>query len=369
MIKIQEIIELLEQWAPPAFQEDYDNSGLITGNRATYCDGVLCTLDATETVVDEAIERGCNLIVAHHPIVFRGLKKLSGGSYPERALIKAIKNDIAIYALHTNLDNIRTGVNQWLAEKTGLRSQSLQVLAPKKGLLNKLTTYVPVNDAEQLRTALFAAGAGGIGNYDECSFNTTGTGTFRPLEEANPHIGTAGGPRERVEEVRIEMVFPVHLQTRILHALHQAHPYETVAYNILALQNEYQDAGSGLVGELPGATEEKAFLAGLKAKLGLSLIRHSPWLNRPIRTVAVCGGAGSFLIQKAIQAGADVLVTSDLKYHEFFEADGRILLADVGHFESEQWAIDGIATYLTTKFPTFAVRKTRVNTNPVRYFV
>jgi dinuclear metal center YbgI/SA1388 family protein len=366
---IQSIISTLEAWAPAAYQESYDNAGLITGDKAWPCSGVLCSLDATEEVVNEAIARGCNLVVAHHPIVFAGLKKLSGNGYVQRAIIRAIKHDIAIYALHTNLDNVANGVNRMIAERLDLKQESLAILAPKAGLLSKLHTYVPLESANAVSEALFEAGAGQIGRYVECSFSTGGVGSYRPLEDANPANGTAGGPREQVAEEKVEVILPVHLQQKVLAALFKVHPYETVAYELVPLQNMHQEVGSGLIGELPETLSETAFMHHLKERFRLQVVRHTPFRQRPVRTVALCGGAGSFLTKAAIAAGADAYVTADVKYHEFFDADGQLLLADIGHFESEQCTIAGICKFLQDKFPTFAVLQTEVNTNPVRYFV
>jgi dinuclear metal center YbgI/SA1388 family protein len=369
MPTIQSIITTLEAWAPTSYQESYDNAGLITGDKGWTCTGVICSLDATEEVVAEAIAKGCNLVVAHHPIVFAGLKKLSGNGYVQRAIIKAIKHDIAIYAIHTNLDNVADGVNRMIAERLGLKHESLAILAPKTGLLCKLHTYVPLENAEAVREALFEAGAGHIGRYVECSFSTGGVGTFRPLEDTRPAIGTAGGPREQVAEEKVEVILPLHLQQKVLSALFKAHPYETVAYELVALQNAHQEVGSGLIGELPETLSETAFLHQLKERFGLQVVRHTPFRQRPVRMVALCGGAGSFLTKAAIAAGADAYITADVKYHEFFDADGQLLLADIGHFESEQYTIAGICKFLQHKFPTFAVLQTEVNTNPVCYFV
>lgn len=366
---IQEIVQQLEQLAPTAWQESYDNAGLITGKKSWNCTGILCSLDATEEVVQEAIDNNCNLLVAHHPIVFRGMKKFSGDSYPERAIIKAIKNDIAIYAIHTNLDNSHLGVNYWMAEKLGLKTDSLSILQSRPDTLQYLTTYVPNDKAEALRAALYAAGAGAIGNYVECSFNTEGRGSFRPLDNANPAIGTAGGELEWVAETRIEVAVPTHLAGKIVAALHRAHPYETPAYQLLSLQNGMEQVGAGMLGELQATQNEVQFLQHIKQAFGLQVIRHTPFINRPIRTVALCGGAGSFLTGAAIAAGADAYVTADVKYHEFFDADGSILLADIGHYESEQYTVGGLAAYLKSKFPTFAVLHSAVTTNPVHYFV
>jgi dinuclear metal center YbgI/SA1388 family protein len=366
MINISTIISALEKIAPPAYQESYDNAGLITGDAKWNCTGIICSLDATEAVVLEAKAKGCNLIVAHHPIIFGGLKKITGKNYVEQTIIAAIKNDIAIYAIHTNIDNVMHGVNAMMADQLGLTNR--QILAPKQGLLMKLFTFVPVESAEMVRSALFNAGAGEIGNYSECSFNVSGTGTFKAGESTNPFVGQIG-ERHTEAEIKIEVIFPAYLQKNIVSALLKAHPYEEVAYDIIALANDYQQVGSGLVGDLPIAISETEFLLQLKASFGLTVIRHTPLLGKPVQKIALCGGAGSFLTAKAISAGADFYVTGDVKYHEFFDANTRIVIADIGHWESEQFTIDLLFLILQDKFPTFAVLKTGVKTNPVDYFI
>lgn len=364
-MKVSSIISHLESIAPPALQEDYDNGGLITGNAGWECTGVLTALDATEAVIMEAKERGCNLVVAHHPIVFRGLKKLTGRNYVERTVIAAIKNDIAIYAIHTNLDNVIAGVSAKMAEMLGL--EDVRILSQKQNTLKKLFTFVPVENAEDVRKAVFDAGAGNIGKYAQCSFNMDGTGTFMAKEGADPYIGEVGKPVS-TREMKIEVVFPAYLEAQIVQAMLDAHPYEEVAYDVVALSNLYQYAGSGVIARLPGPLEETAFLARLKQVFGLSVVRHTPLLQKPVETVALCGGTGSFLITNALAAGADVFVTADVKYHEFFDADGRMVIADIGHFESEQFTIDLLHDVLLQKFPTFAVLKSGTKTNPVNYF-
>lgn len=361
---VQEILSRLNEWAPVTYQESYDNSGLITGNAIWECTGVMCSLDATVEVVQEAIDANCNLLVAHHPILFKGLKNLSGSGYVERALIKAIKNDVAIYAIHTNLDNVLTGVNAAFANKLNL--QQLQVLSPKKGLLCKLFTYAPIDEAGKIKNALFDAGAGKIGLYQECSFTVDGTGSFMPMPGANPVIGSIDH-REELAEAKIEVIFPAYLQSKVLTALNAAHPYETVAYEIVRLENTYQEVGSGLIGTLVQEMPEENFLDWVKEVFGLACLRHTPLLGKNIHRIAICGGSGSFLTREALAAGADVFITSDVKYHEFFDADGRILLVDIGHWESEQFTTDLIAAFIQQNFPTFAVLKTGVCTNPVRY--
>lgn len=365
-MQITDIIKALEEKAPVSLQESYDNAGLLTGNPAWECKGVLCTLDATEEVVMEAVQKGCNLVVAHHPIIFSGLKKINGKNYVERTIIAAIKNDIAIYAIHTNLDNILDGVNHQVADRLGLINR--KILSPKAGQLLKLFTFAPLEHAEKIRSALFAAGAGNIGNYSEASFNADGTGTFKGAENTNPFVGEPG-KRHEEKETKIEVILPVYLKTSVLKALFASHPYEEVAYDLVPLANDFQSVGSGLIGELPEMLDEKGFLYMLKTSFELELVRHTPLRGKKIQKVAVCGGAGSFLTGRAIAAGADIYVTADVKYHEFFDADGRIVLADIGHWESEQFTTGLLIEILQAKFPTFAVLKSGVKTNPVNYFI
>ena len=371
---LSQIITVLEAWAPPAYQESYDDCGLQVGRTDAEITGALVALDVTENVVEEAAERGCNLIIAHHPLLFKGIKRLSAtGSETERILWQAVKHDISIYAIHTNLDNMVHGVNAMFAEKIGLNNT--RILAPQEGTLLKLQTYVPATAAAQVREALFAAGGGAIGAYRECSFESAGKGSFRPLESANPAIGTAGGPREIVEEVKLEVLVPRHLQQPVLLALRKAHPYEEVAYELIPLVNTNEHQGAGMVGELTRALSPGDFLALLKEKLGTPCIRHTAPVSvregsseKAIQKVAICGGAGSFLLSNAIRAGADAFVTGDFKYHEFFGADGRLLIADVGHWESEQYTTDLIITQLRQKLPNFAAHPAKSQTNPVHYY-
>jgi len=365
-MKIQEITSFLESVAPPALQEGYDNAGLLTGNPDWTCTGIICTLDATEDVVIEAMEKKCNLVVTHHPIIFGGLKKITGRNYVEQTIIRAIKNDIAIYAIHTNLDNVLHGVNAAIADKLGLINRS--ILQPKSATLKKLFTFVPADKAESVRSAIFAAGGGHISNYSECSFNSPGQGTFKPGEGTNPFTGKIG-ERHTAEEIKMEMIFPAWREKAIILAMKAAHPYEEVAYDIVLLNNENQSIGSGLVAELPESISETAFLGLLKTKFNLSVIRHTPLLNKPVKKIALCGGAGSFLVGAAVAAAADFYVTGDMKYHEFFDANNRLVVADIGHYESEQFTTDLLFDILSQKYPTFAIQKTGVKTNPVHYFL
>ncbi|MBK7433974.1 MAG: Nif3-like dinuclear metal center hexameric protein [Chitinophagaceae bacterium] len=365
-MKINEVTSFLEGIAPLSLQESYDNAGLITGDPDWDCTGVITTLDATEDVVKEAVEKKCNLVVAHHPIVFSGLKKITGKNYVEKTVIQAIKKDIAIYAIHTNLDNVITGVNGKIADKLGLVNR--RVLGHKQGSLRKLFTYVPSAQLDEVRNALFDAGGGQVGHYAECSFTSPGEGSFKGGEDSNPFVGTPG-IRHYEAEQKLEIIFEAWKEKKILNALIKAHPYEEVAYDIISLENSSPSIGSGILGDLESSLDEAGFLQKLKEVFGLTLVRHTGLRGKPVKRIAVCGGAGSFLTGAAIAAGADCYVTADLKYHEFFDANDRLLLADIGHFESEQFTTDLLFELLSEKFPNFAVLKTGVKTNPVRYFL
>ena len=326
----------------------------------------MCTLDATEEVINEAKALNCNLVVTHHPIVFRGLKKITGKNYVEKTIINAIKNDIAVYAIHTNLDNVIEGVNNKIADKLDL--QDRKVLLSKENMLMKLYTFVPVDHADKVRTAMFNAGAGFIGNYSECSFNAEGKGTFKAGENTDPFVGEKNVSHEE-NEIKTEVVFPAYLKKMVVNALLASHPYEEPAYDIITLSNEFNKTGSGLFGELPEEMSEESFLGLLKNAFKLKVIRHTQLLQKPVKKIALCGGAGSFLIDKALAFNADFYITADVKYHEFFDADKKLVIADIGHWESEQFTIELLHEILQAKFPNFAVLKTKVRTNPVHYFV
>ena len=361
---IEEIIRELETVAPLQYQEDYDNCGLLAGQKHLEASGALLSLDCTEDVVEEAITLNCNLIIAHHPILFKGLKKITGSNYVERTLIKAIQNNIAIYAIHTNLDNVKTGVNQKIADKLGL--VNTRILVPKNGILKKLVTFVPVSHLEKVQTALFAAGAGRLGNYDECGFTSSGTGTFRGNEASKPFIGK---PNERsVEvEIRLETIFERHLENHILSALIAAHPYEEVAYELYDLRNVHPNIGSGMTGELPVALSEMEFLALVKKTFLLGPVKHSHFTGKMIKKVALCGGGGSFLLKNAIGSGSEAFITSDVKYHEYFDVEKKLLLVDTGHYESEQFSPEIFYDIIQKKFTTFAIHLSKTNTNPINY--
>ncbi|HKJ80120.1 MAG TPA: Nif3-like dinuclear metal center hexameric protein [Prolixibacteraceae bacterium] len=365
MPRIKDITTFLESVAPLKLQESYDNAGLIIGDENAKISSAIVTLDVTEEVVDEAIEKKAGLIVAHHPIIFSGLKKLTGKTYIERTVLKAIKNDVAIYAAHTNIDSVMGGVNAKICAKLGL--ENCKILQPANGQLKKLVTFIPTEHAEKVRQAVFEAGAGNIGNYDYCGFNLEGEGSFRAGENTNPFVGDKNKIHTE-KELRFETVFPGYFQGQIIHALLKSHPYEEVAYDVYPLENTFDKTGMGMVGTLPEPVSEKYFLSLLKSTFNTGCIKHTSLCGGEVKKVAVCGGSGSFLLKNAIASGTDFFVTGDFKYHQFFDAENKIVIADIGHYESEQFTKELFYELLTKKFPKFAVRFSEVNTNPVFYF-
>ena len=360
---IKEIMDILEHWAPLAYQESYDNGGLLIGNPSTEVSSALITLDCTEEVIQEAIDKKCQLVIAHHPIIFTGLKKLTGKNYVERTIIKAIKNDIVIYAIHTNLDNVSSGVNHKMGEKLGLKNS--RVLSPKKNILKKLVTYIPSDHYESVRMAIFEAGAGHTGNYSHCGFSVSGFGSFKGNEHANPTLGNTN-ELIRVEEQRFETIFPDYLEAKIIRSLKESHPYEEVAYDIYTIDNEHTQVGSGLIGELENEMELSDFLNLVKSQFHLKSWKYTS-LNRKVRKIALCGGSGSFLRFQAAESGADVYLSSDFKYHEWFDAEGNLSYVDIGHHESEQFTKELIFNYLRKKALSLQSEISKVNTNPVNY--
>lgn len=364
-MKINEIINRLEQFAPSSLQESYDNCGLLVGDGETEVSKTLVSIDVTEEVIDEAARKGCNFVISHHPLIFGNITKISGKNATGRCIIKAVKNDIAIYAAHTNLDSIYGGVNSALCNKLGILNP--EILRPKKNILKKLVTFCPSDKADIVRKALFEAGAGHIGNYDCCSFNSDGSGTFRALDNANPYVG--GLNKLHFEkEIKIETIYPSFTENSILKALFASHPYEEVAYDLVPLANDFDNAGEGMTGELETAVETIKFLEKIKTTLGVGVIRHSEIIKKKVKKIAVCGGAGGFLIKDAVSAQADIFLTGDLKYHQFFDGGGKIIIADIGHFESEQYAKEILVDFLNKIFPTFAFFISKARTNPVYYF-
>jgi len=363
-MKARQLISYLEELAPRSFQEDYDNSGLMCGDLELDVNSAMISLDCTEEVVNEAIEKKVNLLICHHPLIFGNLKSISGRSEVERCLIKAIKNDLIIYAIHTNLDNVIRGVNAKIAEKIGL--VDCQILRPKRGLLNKLVFFVPSDKMEQVRNAVFEAGAGEIGNYSHCSFNVEGEGSFMANEAAKPHLGRRGEVHFEKER-RVEIIFPTHMSDKIVSSLKEVHPYEEVAYDLYPLNNSWQEVGSGLIGKLEEPMSAEAFLSELKNKMKSQCVRHTALVKKNIQKVALCGGSGSFLLQDAIRQQADIFVSADFKYHQFFDAAGQIVIADIGHYESEQYTPQLIQEYLQEKIPNFALYLSAIKTNPINY--
>ena len=364
---LSEIIFELEKFAPLQWQEKYDNSGLLVGYMQQEINGAILCLDCIEAVVDEAIAQQCNLIIAHHPILFSGLKSLTGKNYIEKTILKAIKNNIAIYAAHTNLDNVYDGVNFKIAEK--LKLKNVSILAPTFQSIKQLYVYVPNSHVANVRNALFEAGAGNIGqNYTECSFNTEGVGTFKPNENAQPFLGKKN-ILQKENETKIEVVYTINNERKILNALEQSHPYEEIAYGIVTLENKNKQIGAGVVGELENEMDEKDFLHVLKTNMQINCIRHTHFLNKKIKTVALCGGSGSFLLPQAIAKKAHIFTSADFKYHQFFDANQQIIIADIGHYESEQFTSEIFYDVLSKKFLNFALRFTNVNTNPINYYL
>ena len=363
-MNVKSICDLIEEVAPLALQESYDNAGLLVGDSQMEVTSVLVCIDITEEVIDEAIQKKCNLIISHHPLIFSGLKQITGRNEVQRCVAKAIKNDIAIYAAHTNLDNVLKGVSGKMAEKIGLKN--IQILQPKQNALLKLITYVPQLHSFRVRQSLFDAGAGQIGNYDSCSFNSEGTGTFRADENAKPFVGDINELHSE-PEIRIEVIMSDYLKNQVLQALLKSHPYEEPAYDFIPLKNAWNQVGAGVVGELDEAEDELVFLNRIKSIFDIPTIRHTNSLGKKIKRVALCGGSGSSFLPDALAAKADVYISGDFKYHEFFDAQNRILIADIGHFESEQFTKDIFFEIISKKMPTFAVLISDSKTNPINY--
>lgn len=365
-MKHSEIIREIEKKAPVSLQESYDNTGWQVGDPEQECTGVLINLDLTDSVIDEAIANQCNLVITHHPIIFGGIKKLIGRNYVEQLIIKAIKNDISVYACHTNLDNIRSGVNDRIAARLGLTN--VRILRPISGGLYKLIVFVPIADTEKVRDAILRAGAGNMGHYSECSFMSSGQGTFRPGIAASPAIGKAGGEREIVEEHKLEFLVPSYLKGSVYQAMISAHPYEEVAHDWYLLDNANQDAGAGIVGELPEKMDKVGFLKLVKERMNADVIRFTDAHQELIQKIAVCGGSGSFLLNKSKSILCDAFVTADFKYHQFFDSEQQLMIVDIGHYESEQFTSEIFYDIIIDKFPNFAVRISKINTNPVKYY-
>ncbi|MEM9896912.1 MAG: Nif3-like dinuclear metal center hexameric protein [Bacteroidota bacterium] len=364
MPQIKDITNYLEEWAPKSLQESYDNAGLIVGDSSDEAKGALITLDTTEKVLDEAIDLGYNLIIAHHPLLFSGKKRIGTSHWIDKCIRKAIKNDISVYAIHTNLDNIRSGVNHKIAEKLGL--EKVRVLRPKAETLSKLTVFVPIENKNQVLSALHHAGAGAIGDYSECSFESTGIGSFKGNQQTNPTIGEPNR-LEQVEEAKLEVLLSSHQESKVLAAMISSHPYEEVAYYLQPLKNINQEVGAGIIGYLPKEMESDDFIKYVKKCLELHVVKCTPPLEEKVDKVALCGGSGRFLLEDAIRQNASVFISSDFKYHDYFEADEKIMIMDIGHYESEVFTKELIMDRLAKKFTNFACRLSEVRTNPIKY--
>jgi len=363
-MKIKEIVSALERFAPLPLQDGFDNAGLQIGLTDAETTGALLCLDVTEAVIDEAIMLGCNLVISHHPLIFKGYKSITGRDYVEKCIMKAIKNDIVVYSAHTNLDNAQGGVNYKIAEKIGLKN--LIFLSEKEDALLKLVTFVPLSHSEDVRKALFNAGCGNIGNYDSCSYAIKGEGTFRAGKDANPFCGNIG-ELHKEEELRIETILPVFKKSAVLKALIQAHPYEEPAFDFYQLKNSWAQAGSGIVGELETAETELDFLKRIKKLFEVDCLRHNKLSGRLIQRVALCGGAGAFLLPQAIAVDADVFITGEIKYHDYFGHESDILLAEIGHYESEQYTKEIFYSIIKELFPSVELYSSKINTNPIKY--
>ena len=363
-MRIKEILSYIEEKVPKSLKEDFDNVGLLVGNNNSECSGVLITLDVTHEILEEAISKKCNLIISHHPIIFKGLKSITESDSIGQLVIKAIQQGIAIYAMHTNLDNAPFGVSKILADKLGL--QNTTVLHPFEKGLKKLVTFCPKDHVANVRQALFSAGAGHIGNYDSCSYNTEGFGTFRALENTNPFVGEKGKLHTEAE-TRIEVIYEAYQESTILKTLFSAHPYEEVAFDCISITNKGGKAGLGIIGELPETISFEEFSSHLKKILGIPFIKYSKALDKPVKKIALCGGSGSSFILDAVHSGVDIYITGDLKYHDFQSAEDKLILIDGGHYETEQFAKEIIYLLISEKFSNFAILISENNTNYTRY--
>lgn len=362
-IHVREILSTIEDFAPLSLQESYDNAGLICGSPDAAVKSILLTTDITEEVVDEAIEDGHNLIISHHPLTLQGLKNLRPDSYIQRCLIKAIRHELNIYSAHTNLDSVMQGVSGRMADKLGLRNR--KILQPS-GQLLCFSFYTPISQAEKVRQAIFDIGGGYIGGYSHCSYNQEGVGTFLAKEGCHPTVGQIV-TLHREKEIKTEITIPTYLLQKSIQALLKVHPYEEPVWNIIPLSNPNPVNGFGIIGELPEAVESHSFLQQIKTVFHCQTIRHTSLCKSQIRKVAVCGGAGAFLTSRAIAQGADIYITGDYKYHDFFQAENRLIIADIGHYESEQFTKEIFYELVTKKIPNFAIQFSKIETNPIHY--
>lgn len=363
-MKISEITGAIEKYAPLWLQEEWDNAGLQVGDTDREATGAVLCVDATEAIVDEAIDRGVNLVISHHPLLFRGLKRITGRTATERIVAKALKHDIAIYSAHTNMDSAPGGVSWATGRRAGLTA--MRTLVPQQGRLMKLAVFVPSAYSNAVSEALWNAGAGRMGNYDRCAYMTDGRGTYRPLPGADPAIGTVGQSHTEAE-TRIEVVFPTAISGRVVQAMLKAHPYEEPAFDLIPLANDITSAGLGVIGSLKTPMPASEYIAWVKQALGIGAIPYAGDARRMVHRVALCGGAGAEFIGNAIAAGADLYMCGDLKYHDFTTHADSIVLADIGHYESEQCTKEIFYDIIQKNFPNFATYYAEEDKNPISY--
>jgi len=343
--RIQDLVGLVNTLYPPSLAEEWDNVGLQAGDPGAELNRVLLCLDPSERALDAARTAGAQALLPHHPLIFRPLKNLTPGDETGRILFRAVREGIAVFCAHTNLDRARGGLNDWLAARLGL-SAATPLAADRGGDLIKLVVFVPSGYEGVVAEALFKAGAGRIGNYDRCSFAAAGIGTFCPGAGTNPFVGRQG-ETERMSEVRLEAILPREVQGRVVDRMLRAHPYEEVAYDLIPLANRRPQVGLGRIGRLAEPTTLEAFVAKVKKALGAPSLRLVGDPGRSVAKVALCGGSGASLLGEAARQGADVLVTGDVKYHEARAAESQgMALLDAGHFATERLAIQGLATDL-----------------------
>ncbi len=358
---IGDLSSALESVAPSLYAESYDNVGLLVGRSEWKCEKVLVALDITEAVVQEAIEKGVQAIVAHHPVIFGGIQRLTGEDTAQRAIELAIKHSIALLACHTNLDAIEGGVSYRMAQAISL--VNVRTLQPRSGLLWNLIVYVPAESAETLLEALWEAGAGKMGAYDECAFRSHGLGSFRPKEGAHPHNGVIG-ERAFADEIRLELLVPEGARKKVHQCMMEHHPYEEIAHSWLKHDGVHHSVGFGAIGQWDACDWPEA-VRRIKTAFGVASFRHTMPIASDYRTVAVCGGAGADLLAQAKSQQAELFITSDITYHRYFGADDRLVFIDIGHWESEQHAMELLIDIVREKFPNFAVLKSETNTNPM----
>ena len=342
--RIQDLVGLVHKLYAPELAEDWDNVGLQVGDPGAPLERVMVALDPGLSAIQAARDAGAQALVTHHPLLFRPIKRLTPEDAVGQALWTAVRDGVAIISAHTNLDCAVAGLNSWLAVRLGVQQSA--PLQPVAGDYLKLTVFIPAGHEQSVAEALFSAGAGQIGAYDECSFRARGEGTFRPGLGTNPFIGEIG-QREQADEIRFETIVPKRKLARVLEKMHKAHPYEEVAYDLVPLQNQVPGAGLGRIGRLEQATTLDAFAAGVKAALGCDHLRVTGAGRRPVHKIALCGGSGAGLLQTAHRLGADVLVTGDVKYHDARQAEELgMALIDAGHFATEKLMIEQVADSL-----------------------